>query len=180
MNNNIYVPKKSKAPYLLGILCLIPLIGAFVGFGLLLYALIYYKDKWLAIIGAFGIVFTIVVYSTLFYVGFKSDFGKQARVKSSRMYLNTLVQSIEFYKLQNGQYPDSLQQLNKGDKLVLIQDPLQIGKGRKKLLNYNYEKVGDKYLLFSSGLDGIPNTPDDFYPQIQISDSSKIGWIRSK
>jgi hypothetical protein len=44
--------KKSKPPYLLGLVCIIPLVGAFVGFGLLLYGLIHYKDKWLSIIGA--------------------------------------------------------------------------------------------------------------------------------
>jgi hypothetical protein len=37
---------KSKLPYLLGFLCLIPLVGAFVGLDLLLYGLIRYKDKW--------------------------------------------------------------------------------------------------------------------------------------
>jgi len=42
---------------------------------------------------------------------------------------------------------------------------------------YNYKKIGDRYLLFSSGQDGIPNTKDDLFPQIKITDSSKIGLI---
>jgi len=69
---------KSKPPYLLGLLCLIPLVGACVGIGLLLYGLLKYKDKWLSIIGAAGIVWTVVFYSGLFYVAnhapvFKKD-----------------------------------------------------------------------------------------------------------
>jgi hypothetical protein len=42
---------------------------------------------------------------------------------------------------------------------------------------FNYERVGDKYRLFSSGEDGIPNTEDDLFPQVTITDSSKIGLI---
>jgi hypothetical protein len=61
------LPTKSKPPYLLGLLCLIPLVGAFVGLGLLLYGLIKYKDKWLSIIGAAGILLTVLVYGSLFY-----------------------------------------------------------------------------------------------------------------
>lgn len=178
--NNIVPPKKSMAPYLLGILCLIPLLGAFVGFGLLLYALLYYKDKWLAIIGAFGIVFTIAVYSLVFYIGFKSGAGKKGFEMISQMQLNSLVKDIEYYKLQYGQYPDSIQQLKRVDTLAPIHDVIPFRGFNKLGKYYNYEKVGDKYLLFSSGEDDIPNTADDLYPQIKISDSSKIGWIRSK
>ena len=63
------IPPQSKPPYLLGLLCIIPLIGAFVGLGLLLYGILKYKDKWLSIIGGAGILWTIVVYSTLSYAG---------------------------------------------------------------------------------------------------------------
>ncbi|MBS1662531.1 MAG: hypothetical protein JST68_15925 [Bacteroidetes bacterium] len=39
-------------------------------------------------------------------------------------------------------------------------------------------RVGDKYWLFSSGIDGIPGTKDDFYPEIEIEDSSRVGLVR--
>jgi len=58
---------KSKPPYLLGLLCIIPLVGAFIGLGLLLYGLIKYKDKWLSIIGAAGILWT-VIFIHLFFI----------------------------------------------------------------------------------------------------------------
>jgi hypothetical protein len=170
------IPTKSKPPYLLGLLCLIPLVGAFVGLGLLLYGLLKYKDKWLSIIGAAGIVWTIIVYSTLFYAGTHAAVFKKGFADISQMQLNSLVKNIEFYKLEYGQYPDSLKQLQNEDKLAPINDPIQ-GLQTRQNSYYNYEKVGDKYLLFSSGQDGIPNTEDDLFPQVTITDSSKIGLI---
>src|SRR5205809_6843783 len=111
---------KPKPPYLLGLLCLIPLIGGFVGLGLLLYGLIKYKDKWLTIIGAFGILWTIIIYSSLFYGMKHASIFKQGFGDISQMQLNSLVKNIEFYKLQHGQYPDSLEQLLNDDKLAPI------------------------------------------------------------
>jgi len=172
-------PSKSKPPYLLGLLCLIPLIGAFVGLGLLLYGTIKYKDKWLTIIGALGIVFTVSIYSFLFYEMKHATIFKQGFADISQMQLNSLIKNIEFYKLQHGKYPDSLQQLLADDKLAPITDAIQLNQQRQNS-SYNYEKVGDNYLLFSSGQDGIPNTKDDLLPQIVISDSSKIGLVKSK
>jgi hypothetical protein len=170
---------KPKPPYLLGLLCIIPLIGAFVGLGLLLYGLIKYKDKWLTIIGVSGIVWTIIIYSTLFYSMKHASIFKQGFADISQMQLNSLIKNIEFYKLQHGQYPDSLEQLLDDDKLAPITDAIQLNQQRQND-KYNYEKIGDKYLLFSSGQDGIPNTKDDLFPQVAVSDSSKIGLIKSK
>jgi hypothetical protein len=93
------------------------------------------------------------------------------------MQLNTLVKNIEFYKLQHGQYPDSLKQLLDDDKLAPINDAAQ-GMKTKGNLYYNYERMGDQYLLFSSGQDGLANTKDDLFPQTTITDSSKIGLIK--
>ena len=173
------IARQSKPPYLLGLFCLIPLIGAFVGLGLLLYGLIKYKDKWLSIIGAAGIVWTILVYTTLFYAGKHASVFKQGFEDISQMQLNSLVKNIEFYKLQYGQYPDSLKQLLEDDKLAPINDAAQ-GMNTKENSFYNYKKIGDKYSLFSSGQDGIPNTKDDLFPQITITDSSKIGLIKQR
>ena len=171
------IPTKSKPPYLLGLICLIPMVGALVGLGLLLYGVLKYKDKWLSIIGAAGILWTVVFYSTLFYAGTHASVFKKGFEDISQMQLNSLVKNIEFYKLIHNQYPDRLQQLLDDDKLTAIIDAAQ-GMRTKENTYYNYEKVGDKYLLFSSGQDGIPNTKDDLFPQIIIPDSSKIGLIR--
>jgi hypothetical protein len=171
------LPTKSKPPYLLGLLCLIPLVGAFVGLGLLLYGLIKYKDKWLSIIGAAGILLTVLVYGSLFYAMKNAPIFKKGFADIAQMQLNSLTKNIEFYKLQHGQYPDRLEQLLDDDKLVPITDAIQLNQ-RRENSNYNYQKIGDKYLLFSSGQDGIPNTSDDLFPQIAVSDSTKIGLIK--
>jgi hypothetical protein len=47
----------------------------------------------------------------------------------------------------------------------------------KEPVFYNYERIGEKYTLFSSGTNGVAGTKDDFYPQIEIPNSSKIGLI---
>src|SRR6478735_6223854 len=154
------VQTKSGPPYLLGLLCLIPLVGAFVGLGLLLYGLLKYKDKWLSIIGAAGILWTILVYSSLFYAGTHASVFKKGFEDISQMQLNSLVKNIEFYKLSHGQYPDNLKQLLEDDKMAPINDAAQ-GMNIKGNTCYNYEKKGNNYSLFSSGQDGIPNTTDD-------------------
>ncbi len=58
--------KKTKPPYLLGVLGLIPLVGFFVGVALILYGIFKYRDKKLIIIGGSCMLFTVAVYSTLF------------------------------------------------------------------------------------------------------------------
>lgn len=171
------IPARSKPPYLLGLLCLIPLVGAFVGLGLLLYGLLKYKDRWLSIIGAAGIAWTIIIYSTLFYASTHSSIFTKGFVDISQMQLNSLVKNIEFYKLNHGHYPESLKQLLDDDKFAPIHDAAQ-GMKTKENSFYNYEKVGNKYSLFSSGQDGIPNTKDDLFPQRNSTDSSRIGLIK--
>jgi hypothetical protein len=171
--------QKSKPPYLLGLLCLIPLVGAFVGLALLLYGIIRYKDRWLIIIGASGILFTVFVYSSLFYATKHADIFKQGFVSISQMQLNTLVKYVEFYKLQHGQYPDRLREVLDDDQMAPVHDAIQSLSGGTNTF-YNYKRIGDKYLLFSSGQDGIPHTKDDLYPKITITDSSKIGLIHSE
>lgn len=170
---------KNKPPYLLGLLCLIPLIGAFIGLGIFLYGIFRYKDKWLALIGVFGILLTVIIYSSLFYYMKNGDLSKKGFEDISQMQLNSLIKNVEFYKLEHGQYPDSLRQLLNNDKLAPINDAIQSVQMRRNNL-YIYQNLGNKYLLFSSGQDGIPNTKDYLFPQILIDDSSKIGWTKSR
>jgi hypothetical protein len=164
-----------KPPYLLGLLCIIPLIGAFVGAGLLLYGIFVYKDKWIIIIGAAGILFTVGLYSSLDYSSTHNDTFKKLWIETDKDELNGLVKQIEFYKIQSGHYPDSLKQMDLKGENINIFDPLLISSGDKNGI-YNYHRIGKKYTLFSSGIDKIPNTADDIYPSLQI-DTSKIGLI---
>jgi hypothetical protein len=60
------------------------------------------------------------------------------------------------------------------NKFTWINDPLQSSTFKKKTVQFNYRKFGDKYLLFSSGIDEVPNTKDDIFPVISLNDSSVV------
>lgn len=170
-----------KPPYLIGLLCLIPLVGFFVGIALVLNGIFKYKDKKLVIIGALGVALTLGVYSFLFY---DIKYGKGAGegfAELSQMEINTLVNNIEFYKLKEGQYPDSLKQLLKIDSSVAIKDPLLTRKMNKNINTiFTYRKIGDQYSLYSVGVDGIDGTKDDIYPVISDTGSFKYGFIKKQ
>ncbi len=170
--------KRSKPPYLLGLLGLIPLVGFFVGIGLILYGILKYKDKKLIMIGTFCVLFTVIVYSSLFYISKKSDFGKKGWTELSQNILNSLIKEVEFYKIENGFYPENINQLEKNNQAVFINDPIQSSQNRKTTLFY-YKKINENYLLFSLGFDGKPNTKDDIYPQV-LGKKGRIGWIRQE
>ena len=113
----------------------------------------------------------------MFYYFLYSDTVRKQTVPVSQRFLNSLVKDIEFYKTINGTYPDSLEQLTENNEIAYIHDPLLFQPGTKNT-KFNYQKIGNRYTLFSSGVDRIPNTSDDIYPNIFISDSSKFGLIK--
>jgi len=163
----------TKPPYGLGYLGLFPFVGFFVGIGLTFYGIVKYKDKKLTIIGIACMLFSVVVYASIYYIGFKSEAGRRGWETHAQMQLNTLVRHIEFFKLENGHFPDSLPQLG----VPFIWDPIQpIRSGRNR--QFNFKNLGDRYLLFSSGRDGIPNTDDDIFPEVNPN-SKNIGWVRN-
>lgn len=167
-------PNSGKHLYGRGWLGLIPLIGAFVGLGLISLGLFKYRDRKLVRIGILATSFTIIVYGSLF-IYMNSDSARRQWSTAIPEQLSSLVKEIEFYKLQNGQYPDSLEQLLKNNKLVWIDDPLSARTfGDKK--KYNYQKANNHYILFSSGIDMIKNTSDDIFPSV---DTINTGLIKS-
>jgi hypothetical protein len=169
--------KTSNPPYLLGLIGLIPLVGFFVGVGLTLYGIFKYRDKKLIAIGVACMLFTVLVYSSLFYYGFKSEAGKEGWAKLSQLELNSLIKNIEYFKLEKGHYPESLDALTGKNEFVNITDPLRAVE-QGKSINFNYKNLGDKYLLYSSGIDGISNTKDDIYPEVGTNNKN-IGWTKT-
>ncbi|MFD2147799.1 type II secretion system protein GspG [Mucilaginibacter antarcticus] len=103
----------------------------------------------------------------------KINFFGGAFINSNKNSLNSLVKEIEFYKIQNGKYPDNLQQLNLSNQFVNLHDPL-LADSKKDTFNYQLKSKG--YTIFSSGIDKIPNTKDDIYPTLSI-DTAKMGLI---
>jgi hypothetical protein len=171
-------PFTFKPGYLIGILCLIPVIGFFAGLVVLILGIVHYKDKVFIIMGAIGMLITIGIYGSMIYFVQTSGIVKDGFANIAQIQLNDLVKDIEFYKLQNGTYPDSLQQIQTKDSFTSIDDPTQAFNGNKKSITYQYRRKGNKYLLFSVGKDGKPNTSDDIYPNLSNADTSKLGFIR--
>ena len=179
INNNGGRYPTEKPPYALGFLCLIPLIGAFAGLVFIFLGMAKYKDKWFTLMGVAGVLITVIMYSSLFYFSRNSQTSREGFGEISQTYLNSLVAKIEFYKTENGKYPDSLQQLKKGKEIVLIHDPVQINKGNKENLFF-YQRDSSRYKLFSRGQDGKPYTEDDLFPQVSENAVDKIGLATFK
>jgi hypothetical protein len=60
----------------------------------------------------------------------------------------------------------------KNNEFVMIADPLKLASVNGDMY-FNYKNRGDSYLLFSCGIDGIPNTKNDLFPV--VSPNKNIG-----
>lgn len=162
-----------KHLYAWGFLGLIPGWGVLAGLFLLNKGMNFYSNKKLILIGCVAILFTPVIILLLFSTstfnyGPVSDFTEQQ--------INTLVEKIEFYKLQYNKYPDSLEEIQRINDLTFINDPMShLSKNGQ---TFQYKKINDKYTLFSVGKDGEPNTNDDIYPNITNGDTVKFGFVK--
>ncbi|MBX7107639.1 MAG: hypothetical protein K1X61_03225 [Chitinophagales bacterium] len=110
--------------YWWGLLGLILLLGAIVGVVLILLGIFRFGNKTLVYIGTACILFTVGLYSYLFYVGNNSDAVATGFATIAQMQVNDLIKDIEFYKIQHGVYPNKLEDLQEDDKLVSIVDPI--------------------------------------------------------
>lgn len=180
LNKKQIEKKDAKVIYYLLILSIIPFLGVLAACTILVLGIIViyrYKKVSVLAIGCLSIGISVAITSFLInYMGFnKSAQNGMAKVVLNQ--LNTLVTNIEFYKFQNGYYPDSLQQLKSSDlNGPIIEDPFLIYSKSKDQLNFYYEKADSNYKLFSSGIDRTPNTTDDIYPDIKPG-KSKLGYI---
>ena len=176
--------KLGAFPFVVGGMSFIPLLGVLFGIIAIVWGLFTKKagGKRLAAIGAGGIGFTIVIYGAIFYFGFAQRGGvyDDLRTKLAQSTINSLVPSIEIYKIQNGQYPESLKVLQDSlpkDGFVTVFDPTVVALGGE-LRYFFYERVGeDHYYLRGLGSDGKPFTGDDIVPQITLQPGSKIGLL---
>jgi hypothetical protein len=162
-------------PFVVGGLAFIPLLGVLFGVIAIIWGLSAWRrgGKKLALVGAAGIGVTIVLYGALFYFGFAQRGGvyDDLRTKLAQNNLNSLVQSVEFYKLGHGEYPDSLEtlkaSLQKGSlESLYVTDPRisSVGKGDQY---FYYRKVdADHYYLRGVAPDGKPFSPGALVPQV--------------
>lgn len=170
---------RSKKYYWYGIFTIIPIVGLIIGI-LFFRKGIIIKDRILCFIGALGIMITGAFFVGGLLYSKYSDVGKAKRVELAQYSLNQVMRDVEFYKLQFGHYPDSLQELKFVDITVFIMDPLSQKGIFSRMLDYlNYKKIDSAhYTLFSAGLDQIRHTSDDIYPFVPNSDSGKSGLVR--
>ena len=176
--------KLGALPYIVGGISFIPAIGILFGIISIVWGLVTKKSggKTLAIIGASGIGFSIIIYGALFYFSFvqKGGIYDELRAQLAKSTLTSLVQAIEFYKVQNGHYPDSLKTLKNSqpkNAMVFVFDPTQVKIGGKP--HYFYYKLKDPshYYLLGVGPDGKPFTSDDILPDIKAMPNSSIGLL---
>lgn len=171
-------------PYVLAGISFIPGIGIIFGIIALIWGILTKKSggKVLAIMGACGIGLSVILYGSLFYFGFVQRGGvyDELRAQSSQIAMTSLVQAIEFYKIENGHYPDSLETLEQSlpeNSPIFLFDTTDVSFGNSPRY-YHYElKDPSHYYLLSVGADGKPYTNDDILPNVEIKPDSKIGLI---
>lgn len=176
--------KLGTFPFVNGGMSFIPMIGVLFGLVAIVWGLATKKagGKKLALIGGGGITLTVVLYSALFYFGFVRRGGvyDDMRSKLSKTTITSLVQAIEFYKTQNGKYPESLEVFKKSlpeNSMVLVFDPTDVKLGGQPRYYY-YELIDSgHYYLLGVGPDGQPFTADDVLPKIEVGAQSKVGLV---
>ena len=131
------------------------------------------KGYWILIL----IALSLVVVLTIAINGFKKanpGFGLKASMEGlTKKNLTRLVPAVEMYKMINGKYPDSLQQVNYAKDPSDIIDTKLFPKNGPVILYY--KNMGDTYQLFSTGFDNIPYTVDDVHPDFSAIDTTKLG-----
>ncbi|CAM4295168.1 hypothetical protein F901_01727 [Acinetobacter dispersus] len=170
--------------YIIAAISFIPGIGIIFGVIALIWGGLTKKNggKILVVIGISGICFSIIIYGLLFYFGLVQRGGvyDELRVKLSQTAMTSLVQAIEFYKIENGHYPESLEILNQSlpeNSPVFVFDATDVSWNSSPRY-YHYElKNSSHYYLLSVGQDGKPYTSDDILPDIELKPDSKIGLI---
>ena len=166
-------PNPAKRLYNRGWLGLIPLIGAFIGVWLLTVG-ITHKDRKLILIAVGCILFTVLLYGSMFLY-MRSDSARKFMASAQPPMLNTVVKAIEFYKIQNSHYPDSIQQVVNGGEIVFIYDQMSV-RGFGDMQPYFYQRIDSGYTLYSRGIDGQLHTDDDIFPSLS---TKNIGLIKT-
>ena len=178
--------KHGVGAFVLAGLSFIPLIGIFSGIICIVIAVVGKKSnsKLLGGLGFAGIIFSVVLYGTLFYKAFNdNEFSKGFEVHAVSA-MTSIVRQIEYYKLQHGAYPESMAALRenlKEDEMVFSFDmsgPLNIG-GQQRDFYYKVLNNGENYLLFGIGQDAEPFTQDDIFPIIDPKKDKNIGWVQA-
>lgn len=150
--------KGSKIPYVFGGLSFIPLIGVVFGIIAIIYGILVRK-KVPILLGVGGILFSIVLYGSLFYFGFKANFGPYHELKKqlTKQLLTQTRGQILIFKENNNKLPEKLEDLGSPspeNNFFTTSDPWM------RKFEYTVNKDGS-FGLRSYGPDGIPHNEDD-------------------
>lgn len=164
----------------------IPLIGVFTGIICIVIAVVGKKSnsKLLGGLGFAGIMLSIILYGTLFYkASSNGGFSKGFEIHAINS-LTSLVRDIEYYKLQNGSYPESLDTLRenlKEDEILFTYDISGPFNTDNQQRDFYYELINNNknYRLFGIGQDATPFTSDDIFPVIDPEKDKNIGWVKN-
>lgn len=179
--------KHGAGAFVLAGISFIPLIGVLTGIICILNAVIARRpnSSLLGLLGFCGIMVSVILYGVVLPGIFKStDFSKQFEPHAISA-MTSLVRNIEYIKLQQGAYPESMEEIRanlKEGELVFTFDlsgPATMGDTQR---DFYYEVINDgsNYLLFGLGVDGKPFTEDDIYPLIDPAKDKNIGWVKSE
>jgi len=179
--------KHGIGAFILAAISFIPLIGIFAGIICIVIAVVGKKSnsKLLGGLGFSGILFSVVLYGSLFYKAFNSEeFSKGFEVHAISA-MTSLVRHVEYYKLQQGAYPESMGSLRsnlKEGEMVFSYDmsgPMNINSQQR---DFYFEVINDgaSYLLFGIGQDATPFTQDDIFPIIDPIKDKNIGWVKGR
>jgi hypothetical protein len=178
-------PKQAlgSLPFAVGGASFIPLLGIPLGIVAVVWGLLTKRKGRIVLIllGTGGILFSVLLYASLFYFGFVRRGGvyDHLRAELAQTTLQSLVKEIEFFKLQKGTYPTTLEELlpPTANSFVSVYDPTQMHLRDEKSRMFYYELQSDKehYYLLSVGPDRVPFTSDDIVPQFSPQETARMG-----
>lgn len=166
---------KNKGLYYRGLWGVIPIFGVIIGLSLILKGIFKFKDRKLTIVGSFAVLCSMLISGYCYYQLFLSEEAQVRKARIAQIEINELVKDIEFWKTQHGNYPDSLKQVLSIDRLAPLVDPLSSSwRGRTEL--FRYENLGNRYRIFSVGIDKTAGTDDDIFPDFNNPGNNKFGF----
>jgi hypothetical protein len=172
--------------YVIAGLGFVPLAGIPFAVVAIILGLIKLKigGKRLIILGCLGILFTVVLYGGLLYFGSVQRGGVYDKLRGdlARIEITELVRNIEYYKITNGRYPDTLFELQAflgKETFHRIYDPTQMRSLSYDPKPFYYQLTDDKshYYLLGVGDDLKPFTRDDILPDVPEQYRDKTGLL---
>jgi hypothetical protein len=165
----------------------VPLVGIVTGIICIIIATVGKKSnsKLLGGLGFAGVMSSVVVYGSLFYQLLNNEEFSKGFEAHAIGAMTSLVRDIEYYKLQQGHYPESMAALRGSLRVGETAFFLDISgslntDGEQGTLYYEVTNGGEHYLLFSVGQDAEPFTQDDIFPIVDPEKDKNSGWVKER